>query len=239
MNKNCFYLLLVTICILVLFFLPFSLSATEVTKTQDKRIKNNKPQDQIAPEQDLNLNKRELKFLRNHAVIRVGSEEVWAPFDFNEQGRPKGYAIDYLEILADKLGISIKYINGYSWSELLELFKKGKIDILPALWISESRKNYMLFTEPFLKLPYVIVAKSAEDSIEDFSDLKGKIVAVARDYKQEEVLRNNYPQVNTYLVKNALEGLKAVSYNKVDAYIGYRGTVDYLIAKNFFTDLET
>ena len=186
----------------------------------------------------LGLSQEELAFLRANPVIRVGNEEGWAPFDFNEHGKPRGYAIDHLELLGQKLGISFEYINGYTWSELLELFKQGAIDLLPSLWISKSRKQFMLFTEPYIELPYVLVTKNDTDGIADFHDLQDKTVAVARGYKQEEVLNAHYPSIDQHMVEDALAGLKAVSYGKAEAYIGYRGTVDYLIATKFFTDLR-
>ena len=93
---------------------------------------------------------------------------------------PKGYAIEHLELLGEKLGISFEYVNGYSWDELLKLFRNGEIDLLPSLWISESRKKYMLFTEPFLTLPYVFITKRGNDVIRNLTDLKGKTVATPR-----------------------------------------------------------
>jgi len=186
----------------------------------------------------LDLTREELKFLRENPVIRVGNEEDWAPFDFNRHGKPMGYAIDHLELLGRKLGISFKYINGYTWAELLQLFKKGEVDLLPSLWISESRQKYMLFTEPYLELPYILVTRKNNAKIRDFRDLQGKTVAVPESYKQEKVLENNYPEIKLHKVKGVLDGLKAVNYGRADAYIGYRGTVDYLIATRFLTKLK-
>ncbi|MFP4169262.1 MAG: transporter substrate-binding domain-containing protein [Desulfonatronovibrionaceae bacterium] len=192
----------------------------------------------VSVREDLGLTQEELDFLRENPVIRVGNEEDWAPFDFSRHGKPSGYAIDHLELLGRKLGISFEYINGYTWAELLKLFKNNEIDLLPSLWISESRKDYMLFTEPFLELPYILVTKKDSPEISDFQDLQGKTVAVPKSYKQEEVLENDYPEIDLYRVKGVLDGLKAVNYGRADAYIGYRGTVDYLIATRFLTDLE-
>ncbi|MCF8106007.1 MAG: transporter substrate-binding domain-containing protein [Desulfohalobiaceae bacterium] len=186
----------------------------------------------------LHLTPEEREFLQNHPVIRVGNEDDWPPFDFSEQGKPRGYAIEHLELLGKMLGISFEYVNGYTWSELLELFKNGKIDVLPSLWISETRKQYMLFSEAFLELPYVIVTPRNDSGIDSFQDLQDKTISVPRGFKQEEVLREHYPGIGLHLVKNALEGLKAVSYGRADAYLGYRGVVDHLIGANFLSDLK-
>ncbi|MFO7728617.1 MAG: transporter substrate-binding domain-containing protein, partial [Desulfonatronovibrio sp.] len=187
---------------------------------------------------DLELTPPEIEFLKKHPVIRVGNEDDWPPFDFSQHGEPRGYAIEHLELLGERLGISFEYLNGYTWAELLELFKDGRIDLLPSLWYSRNRAEYMLFTEPFLVLPYVIVTHSNDSSIQNFNDLYGKTVAVARGYVQEEVLEDHYPQINRYYVDNVLEGLRAVSYGQADAYIGYHGSVSYLMASKFLFDLQ-
>ncbi|MFO7839737.1 MAG: transporter substrate-binding domain-containing protein, partial [Desulfosalsimonadaceae bacterium] len=186
----------------------------------------------------IHLNPEEKAFLENHPIVRVGNEDDWPPFDFSEHGRPKGYAIDHLELLGRRLGISFEYVNGYSWFELMGLFRNKKIDLLPCLWISGSRKQFMCFTEPFLELPYVIVARKANTSIRKFEDLKGSTVAAAKGYKQEEVLRSSYPEINIFEVRNALQGLEAVVYGEADAYIGYQGTVAYLMATQFLGNLR-
>lgn len=189
-------------------------------------------------QQGFSLTPEERAFLRSHPVIRVGNEDDWPPFDFSEHGVPKGYAIEHLELLGRKLGISFEYVNGHTWAELLDMFRQGRIDLLPSLWISESRKEFMLFTDPFLELPYVIVTRGNDSSIESFQDLYGKTVSAAKGYIQEEVLRSSFPQIDIHQVNNPLQGLKAITYGKADAYIGYRGVVDYLIATRFFTDLQ-
>ncbi len=186
----------------------------------------------------LNLTAEERAFLKKHPVFRVGNEDDWPPFDFSEHGKPKGYAIEHLELLGQHLGISFEYVNGYTWSELLELFKEKRIDILPSLWISEARKQYMLFTEPFLELPYVLVTRKTNTAVHSFQDLQDKIIAVPKGYKQEEVLREHYPEIQLHVVQNPLEGLKAVSFGRADALIGYRGVVNHVIASNFLSDLK-
>jgi len=186
----------------------------------------------------IDLTPQEQAFLEKHPVIRVGNEDDWPPFDFSEHGRPKGYAIEHLELLGQRLGISFEYVNGYTWFELLGLFKEDKIDLLPCLWISENRKQFMRFTEPYLELPYVIVARKDDRSIRTVEDLEGRTVAAAEGYKQKEVLDSSYPEIKVLAVQNALQGLEAVAYGEADAYIGYLGTVAYLMATRFLGSLQ-
>jgi diguanylate cyclase (GGDEF)-like protein len=186
----------------------------------------------------IQLTPEEQAFLTAHPVIRVGNEDDWPPFDFSSHGRPTGYAIMYLDLLGRRLGLSFEYVNGYTWFELLGLFRNHEIDLLPCLWKSESRMSFMSFTEPYLELPYVIVAPKNDRSTLTVEDLKGKTVATAKGYKQEEVLRTLYPEIALYQVQNTQEGLEAVIYGEADAYIGYMGTVAYLMATRFMGSLH-
>ncbi|MDY6824560.1 MAG: transporter substrate-binding domain-containing protein [Thermodesulfobacteriota bacterium] len=186
----------------------------------------------------IDLTAEEEAFLKRHPVIRVGNEDDWPPFDFSEHGRPKGYAIDYLELLEERLGLSFEYVNGYTWFELLGLLRQGEIDLLPCLWKTESRTRFMTFTESYLALPYVIVAPKGACSIQSVDELKGRTVAVAKGYKQEEVLAESHPEIGRYQVQNTLQGLEAVLYGEADAYIGYLGSVVYLTATRFMGSLQ-
>ena len=57
----------------------------------------------------------------------------WAPFEHNEFGKSTGMSIEYIELLLEKLGLKYTFVNGYTWAELLQLFKEKKIDVMPAI----------------------------------------------------------------------------------------------------------
>ena len=77
------------------------------------------------------LSSEELAWLQQHtAPIRVHNESDWNPFNFNEAGKPVGYSIDYMNLVAGKLGLNIEYVSGPSWSEFLEMMKDGSLDVM-------------------------------------------------------------------------------------------------------------
>lgn len=81
-------------------------------------------------------------WLQNHPVIRVANEIDWPLFDFNESGKPKGFAIDYVKLLAKKIGVKIEFVRGYAWTELIARFRRKEIDVMPVVAIaSRQRKN--------------------------------------------------------------------------------------------------
>ena len=66
-------------------------------------------------------------------VVKVGNEMDWPPFDFAEDGEPKGYSVDLVRLVAAKAGFEVEFVNGLTWEQLLERFKAGEIDVMPAI----------------------------------------------------------------------------------------------------------
>jgi ABC-type amino acid transport substrate-binding protein len=50
----------------------------------------------------------EKRWLDAHPVIRVSNEPDYAPFDFIENGKPAGFSIDYLNLVARRAGLRLR-----------------------------------------------------------------------------------------------------------------------------------
>ena len=62
-----------------------------------------------------------------------------------------GYSIELLNLLAQKIGLKINYTNGYTWTELLEMFKDKKIDLLHTVNKTPQRKTFGNFSDPYIR----------------------------------------------------------------------------------------
>ena len=71
-----------------------------------------------------------MNFIRSHPVIRVHNETIYPPFYYNENGEPKGYSVDLIELLAKKLNLDIKYISGPNWNDFIQMAKEQKLDVM-------------------------------------------------------------------------------------------------------------
>lgn len=112
-------------------------------------------------------------------VVRVGWFE--SPFNTTDElGRRSGYAYDYQQKLAAYTGWTYEYVEG-SWSQLLQMLKDGKIDLLSDVSYTEERGSEMLFSSlPMGAEEYYLYVKAGNDEIsaEDFSTFNGKKVGV-------------------------------------------------------------
>ncbi|MBW2707367.1 MAG: transporter substrate-binding domain-containing protein, partial [Deltaproteobacteria bacterium] len=186
---------------------------------------------------EIALTAEEQAWLSQHPVIRVHNEKDWPPFNFFEYGRPRGLSIDYMGLMAEKLGIEVEYVTGPSWNEFLGMVKRKELDVMLNIVKTEDRQKYILYTEPYVKNPNVVVSyeKNAYESIEA---LFGKIVAFPSGFFYEEVLTKFFPQIKRLPVEDTLASLKAVVFGKADAALGEAAVVRTLINKNMLSGLQ-
>ncbi len=87
------------------------------------------------------LSQEEKDWLNQNPVLHVSNEMDWAPFDFAIGGVPQGYSIDLLNLVAQRIGLEIEYVNGYSWPELVELFKSDDLDLIHSISKNAERES--------------------------------------------------------------------------------------------------
>jgi polar amino acid transport system substrate-binding protein len=186
----------------------------------------------------LKLTAEERAWIKANPELRVGNEMDWPPFDFAENGEPQGYSIDLINLIGEKTGLKFKFINGYTWPELLEKFKAGEIDIMPAIYVDERRKTYIAFTDSYFSQPSVIVVRKDRADIEKLADLAGKKLAVIEGYSITQTLAKSHPEIERIPFKGVVEAIKAVSLDEVDAFIDSIGVVSITIEKNFIPNIK-
>ncbi len=192
----------------------------------------------LAAEKKLELTREEAEWIKENPVIRVHNETNWPPFNFNEGGVPKGFAVDYLDIISSKAGLKVEYITGPTWKEFIEVFKGGEVDVLLGVVKTPDREKYMAFSESFTANPNAILSR-IDMQYKSLEELKGKIVSVPKGFYQEEVLRKEYPEIQLHLTNDPLESIKAVIYDDADATIGRLATLSYLTRINFISGVVT
>ncbi len=183
------------------------------------------------------LSASERQWIAEHPVLTVSNEPDWPPYDFSEKGRPVGYSIDYIKLLAEKLGLELKFVTA-GWSELYKKFEHGEIDLIHPLHYSEERESIMNFTAPIFTLSNAMVVRSDSRDITTLQELHGKTLACAEGWALTDYVRKNHPQIRIYMVKNSLEGLKAVQFGQADAWIDVFGTSRYLIDLHMMGNLK-
>ena len=165
---------------------------------------------------DLDLSGEERQWLAEHPVIRVHNEMAWAPFNFNTDGEPMGFSIDYMNMLANKIGVEIEYIWGPSWDELLGMLRERDLDVMLNIVQSPQRSEYMLFTDSYVSFALALYTRTGTPQVSSVDDLFGKTIAVPEGFYVEELIAE-YPQIQTLTVKNTRDAVLALSAGRADA----------------------
>jgi ABC-type amino acid transport substrate-binding protein/signal transduction histidine kinase/CheY-like chemotaxis protein len=174
----------------------------------------------------VSLSAKEKAWLEEHPIIRVQNEESSAPYNFNN-GQPNGFSIDYINLLAAKLGIKVDFISGKSWSEYVDDLKNYELDVMTNIVNTEQRRKSILFTKPYQKLLQGIYVRTGGKSFSSLSELAGFKVALVKGHYTRELLEKYYPRIEVLEVDNDLESLEAVLANKADATITDSALIEY------------
>ena len=216
------------LCTIVVFFL-LSLSCAHGSLV-DISLEGTGIRSRLTPEQQA--------FIDAHPVIRVANEMDWPPYDFVEHGRPAGYAIEHIKLLAKYLGVTVEFVNGYTWSQLLELFQAKKIDVMPVMYRNAERAKYTAFTKPFLNTNLVVVVHEKTTNVRSVADLVGKKVAIQKSDGFVPALKDIVPLENIVFFDSYLEALLALSTKKVDVCIGNSLMTSYQVNEHQITNLK-
>ncbi len=182
------------------------------------------------------LNTAEKDWLATHPVLNVYNQLNFPPVNFNTDGIPKGYCIDYIKLLAKKLGLELKFISGPSWDEALKMLQESRIDIIPNIVDTPDRRRIIAFTPPYLHMPNIIVS-TKENSYKRIDELFNKTVAIPKGYYYIEALRKNYPSIKILETYDDPDSLKAVSTGLAAAGISKEPVVNYIIRENVLSNL--
>ncbi|WP_141046918.1 ABC transporter substrate-binding protein [Aliarcobacter cryaerophilus] len=187
----------------------------------------------------LSLSDEEIKYLKDNPILKVHNFDSLPPYNFTLNNYPKGFVIDYMELLGKVLGVKIEFIQNKSLKESFDMLKNNQLDIIPNIAISDERKKTIDFTNYSLVNFQISLGVNKQSDIKSLSDLKNKKVSVVENSFLEDILKKEYPSIILYKTKNTEEAIEAVATNKADAVIHNLSTIEYLINKNWLSNLKT
>jgi ABC-type amino acid transport substrate-binding protein len=185
----------------------------------------------FALDKNTNLSKEEKAWLQNHkGSVFVAAENNYPPFAFvNDQGFFSGISADYLAEIENILEIKFNISPPFHLAKNLQLLKNGEIDMITSLASTEERSQYLLFTEPYVKVPAVIVTRNDVEGVLKLKDIIGWKTGVGLDYAVHEYLLKNDPYLNLFPYEDDFQCLKKLAIGELDAVIVDIASASYLI----------
>jgi polar amino acid transport system substrate-binding protein len=119
----------------------------------------------------------------------VAAADPWPPF-IDPSAPQKGLALEIVRAAFGTQGytVDMKYVP---WANAVNSVKEGKYDILPNTWVTEERKAYLHFSEPYA-VNEVKFIKLKDDSFEfnGLDSIAGKKVGTVRGYAYGDDFNN-------------------------------------------------
>ena len=172
-------------------------------------------------------------WLREHPVINLSVDERYPPKNFrNQAGQLAGISIDYVELLAKKLGIRIRY-EGSLWHEALDKALRHEVDGIINADALPERRPYLHFSNAFAVYPQALATRQEAPSCRDLDALSGKKVALAKESAALRLIRNNYPTIEIVEVDTVAQGVQLVVAGDADGVFDDLAVLNYIISEKF------
>jgi polar amino acid transport system substrate-binding protein len=131
---------------------------------------------------------RSLEKVTEQGFFVLGLDDSFPPMGFrNEAGDIDGFDIDLAREVADRLGVELQ-LRPVDWDGVILSLNKGDIDMVwNGMTITESRKEKINFSKPYLANRQIIVVREDGD-VTSKADLAGKVVGIQLGSSSEEAV---------------------------------------------------
>ncbi|MBN2628824.1 MAG: transporter substrate-binding domain-containing protein [Spirochaetales bacterium] len=162
-------------------------------------------------------------------VIRAACDP-WAPFV--EPDMPgKGISIEIVSAAFATQGYTLEYAN-IPWARAEAGVKSGKYDILPDVWYTTARDEYLLFSEPYARNTVRFISR--KDNPFDFkgmASLRGKKIGTIRYYSYSEEFSRG-TDFTREEVADLMQNINKLLAKRIDMTLEDEIVANFTIAQN-------
>ena len=187
------------------------------------------------PVPKLPLTREEQEFVTSLPTLVVSNEMNWPPLDYTHRGKPQGYSVDIIKLIAQMTGLKISFTNGLGWNALVERFDQGDIDLLHSVILTQDSKIAGLPGSSYVALPYALVTKENSSPLSSLSQLAGKTLAIPTSWSIIPIVRDRFPAIEIIETDSTLAALEQVLAGEATAALDQEVILRY-ITRNYFLE---
>lgn len=157
--------------------------------------------------------------LKSAGVLRVGTEGVYSPFSYHDTatGQLVGYDVDVARAVADKLGVTVEFVET-PWDSIFAALEANRFDVVAnEVTITPERQAKYDLSQPYSVGEGVIVTRADDNSIKSPADLKGKVAAENATSNWSEIARKAGARVEA--VEGFTQAIKLLNQGRVDVVV--------------------
>ena len=141
----------------------------------------------------------------------------WWPFEaIDERGKHVGIAADLVELAASRAQVPVALFPTKSWEESVAASKAGKCQLASFVNQTPERDKWLIFTEPLLIDPNVLIVREDSPLPGDLESLKGRSIAIPKESATYERVRKDFPNLKLIGTDSEYEAFGMVSNRKAD-----------------------
>ncbi|APX72235.1 transporter substrate-binding domain-containing protein [Companilactobacillus allii] len=114
---------------------------------------------------------------KTKGTLTVGLEGTYAPYSYREDGKLKGFEVDFARDIAKEMGLKVKFVPT-KWDSLIAGLNSNTFDVvINNVAMNKSREKQYIFSTPYIYSRSALILKKDNTDIKNITDIKGKKVA--------------------------------------------------------------
>lgn len=120
--------------------------------------------------------------------VNVGIETNYRPFVYFSDNKAAGISVELLDRIGKQTGIIFETAKVDELPELIDALKNGEIEVITSLKKTPERKEYMIFTEPYITVSANLYYLPQSVNYPEH------IIGVGKGFALEKYIREKYPK---------------------------------------------
>jgi two-component system, NarL family, sensor histidine kinase EvgS len=171
----------------------------------------------------LALNERQAQLLAERSVWRIGAVRGLALLnDVHGSGQHSGLAAEYTQHVVQRVGVATQVEAFDNVADMLQALREKRIDFVPFLTPTAERQQEFVFSQPYLEMPYMLLARTDAPLYWDLGSLRGKRLALALAHPLRPLLARSFPDIQVLDAANGSEAMDMVARGDADAAVEVR-----------------
>ena len=177
--------------------------------------------------------------LVSDGTLTVGTAAEYEPFEYMEDGEYKGFDLELIGKVAEKLGLELK-IENVDFDTIVPGVASGtKYDVgIAAISVDPKREKQVDFTDDYYMDDQAIVTMKdntevTSDNATEVLDSADKTIIAQSGSTAEAFAKENFPEATIKTLKNATECFSALQAGQGDALVTNRSVAARMVANQF------
>lgn len=179
-----------------------------------------------------------LEAIKEKGTLVIGLDDNFPPMGFvDESGEIVGFDIDLAKAVGEKIGVKVEF-KPVEWDGIILSLINKDIDLIwNGLTITDERLEKIGFSEAYMANKQIVVV-NGDSSVNEFGDLKGKIIAAqlesssAQAIDSNEEFKNSLSEVKYYPTNT--EAFMDLQIGRVEALV-----VDEILGRYYIEKSES